>query len=213
MRAILRRDRLIGFVKRHAVLVLTLLVNLLIIMGVIVIMIASPAKATAQLFSLGGSGLEYTTADMHCLAENIYFEANNQSRTGMISVARVVINRVNDSRYPDTVCGVIHDGPKTESWKTQKLDIPDTEREWVPVRNKCQFSWYCDGKADDIPNINDNYKWQMAQEIANDILELDRWSGIIDGATHYHANYVNPKWSSSLHYVGRVDDHLFYRWD
>ena len=128
MRAILRRDRLIGFVNRHAVLVLTLLVNLLIIMGVIVI-------------------------------------------------------------------------------------IPDTEREWVPVRNKCQFSWYCDGKADDIPNINDNYKWQMAQEIANDILELDRWSGIIDGATHYHANYVNPKWSSSLHYVGRVDDHLFYRWD
>ena len=78
--------------------------------------------------------------DLYCMTLNIYREANNQSITGQIAVARVVINRVQDRRYPGTPCEVIYDGPTRESWKTrQHKDIKDSERIYYPIKNKCQF--------------------------------------------------------------------------
>ena len=38
-----------------------------------------------------------------CLALNVYHEAKNQSLIGQIAVAQVVLNRVHDERYPNTV--------------------------------------------------------------------------------------------------------------
>ena len=71
-----------------------------------------------------------------CLAQNIYFEARDQPTAGQVAVATVVLNRVHDPRWPDTVCGVIREGP-TYNWKTT-----------YPIKDRCQFSWYCDGKPD-----------------------------------------------------------------
>ena len=48
-----------------------------------------------------------------CLALNVYYEARSQSVVEQIAVAQVVINRVNDDRYPDTVCKVVKQGEKT----------------------------------------------------------------------------------------------------
>lgn len=42
-----------------------------------------------------------------CLALAIYFEARGESVDGKIAVAEVVMNRVEDPRYPKTICGVI----------------------------------------------------------------------------------------------------------
>ena len=58
--------------------------------------------------------------ELYCMTLNIYREANNQSVAGQIAVARVVLNRVQDRRYPAAVCDVIYEGPLTESWKTKK---------------------------------------------------------------------------------------------
>ena len=82
---------------------------------------------------------EYFTREQdpqaYCLAENIYFEARSDSVAGQAAVADVVINRMFDSRYPDTICGVVHDGPVRESWKTkQDPNLPDEER--MKFRNK-----------------------------------------------------------------------------
>ena len=74
-----------------------------------------------------------------CLAKNIYFEAGNQPLAGKLAVAHVVRNRVEDSQFPDTYCGVIYDVKEWRtSWRGNK----------VPVIGMCQFSWYCDGKSD-----------------------------------------------------------------
>ena len=73
-----------------------------------------------------------------CLALNVYHEAKNQSFIGQVAVAQVVMNRVRDTRYPNTVCDVVKQGA-TYKWK------PD-----FPIKNRCQFSWYCDGKSDSI---------------------------------------------------------------
>jgi len=153
-------------------------------------------------------------AELECMTLNIYREANNQSMAGQIAVARVVLNRVQDRRYPGTTCDVIYDGPMKESWKTANdPELAQDERVFYPVRNKCQFSWYCDGKADDVVIREDNIKWKLAQEVAYQVLAFNKWSGMIEGATHYHATYVNPTWARQLRLVAKIDDHIFYRWD
>ena len=82
-----------------------------------------------------------------CLALNMYHEARGQGTAGLFAVSAVVLNRVNDKRFPNSVCEVIYQGPTRESWKTrQHKDLPDSKRQYYPIKNKCQFSWYCDGK-------------------------------------------------------------------
>ena len=132
-----------------------------------------------------------------CLALNIYHEAKNQSFIGQVAVAQVVMNRVQDSRFPHTVCEVVKQGP-TYSWKKD-----------FPERNRCQFSWYCDGKSDKVRNES---AWQTATLIAKGVLS-GNLDDFVEGATHYHATYVNPSWASSKTYVTRIDDHKFYRWE
>jgi spore germination cell wall hydrolase CwlJ-like protein len=146
-----------------------------------------------------------------CMAKNIYHEARSDNVAGMYAVADVVLNRVNDGRYPDTVCDVVYQGPVRESWKTRKDEtLSEEDRVYYPVRNMCQFSWYCDGKKDDT---NDETAWALAQEIAYKIMNDNKYKGITEGATHYHATYVNPEWAQDLNLVGRIGSHIFYRWD
>ena len=57
---------------------------------------------------------------VECLALNMYHEARDQGTAGLFAVSAVVLNRVNDSRFPNTICEVIYQGPTRESWKTRK---------------------------------------------------------------------------------------------
>jgi spore germination cell wall hydrolase CwlJ-like protein len=148
--------------------------------------------------------------ELYCLAQNVYFEAKSEPLAGQYAVADVVLNRVNDTRYPNTICEVVQEGPIKESWKTkQDTTLSDDERIYYPRKNRCQFSWYCDGKAD---NVRDSDAWRIAQEVAFRIVEENRMRGITEGATHYHADYVSPKWASKIQLVGSISTHIFYRW-
>ena len=147
----------------------------------------------------------------YCLALNMYFESRGSSIADMAGVSDVVLNRVKDSRYPNTICEVVKQAKLKESWKTAKdQDLDDQQRIYIPVRNKCQFSWYCDGKAD-IPLNQD--LWHLVQNMAYLMIWEKRYVGITEGSTHYHAEYVNPRWASGLHLTGRIGKHIFYRWE
>ena len=131
-----------------------------------------------------------------CMAFNIYHEANNQSMLGQIAVGQVVMNRVEDSRFPDTVCEVVK----------QAVTYKGTDK---PVLHKCQFSWYCDGKKDE-PNY-DSKSWSNALKYAVVVLGGDITLDFTDGATHYHATYVRPAWAKTKTRTTRIDRHIFYR--
>jgi spore germination cell wall hydrolase CwlJ-like protein len=45
-------------------------------------------------------------AELNCLAKIVLHEAGNQSRTGQLAVAQVVMNRVHSGRFAGTICGV-----------------------------------------------------------------------------------------------------------
>ena len=152
--------------------------------------------------------------ELECMARNIYFESNNQSKAGQIAVARVVMNRVQDTRFPNTVCEVTQEGPTRESWKTKKdPTLADQDRIFYPVKYRCQFSWYCDGKADEIISKENNHVWRVAQDIAFNVMVFNKYNGLVEGATHYHADYVDPDWNKTITLVTKIDDHIFYRWD
>lgn len=164
----------------------------------LIIGISSTSKAESQSFSFD----EEQFPQVHCLALNIYYESRGSNFADQAAVADVVLNRVNDRRYPDTVCEVVQQGKQKPSWKDPN--------KMVMVRNACQFSWYCDGKAD-IPHPGD--AWVNAQTVAWKVMQFGEFRGISEGATHYHATYVNPSWAGSLQLVGTIGKHIFYRWN
>lgn len=152
--------------------------------------------------------LETLSIGLVCMALNVYHEAKNQSIEGMLAVGEVVLNRVKDDRYPNNVCEVVKQGPVRESWKTRQTPDPD-DAKFYPIRHRCQFSWYCDGKSD---KPFDKDAWVQAQAVAS-MLYHKGSPNLTNGATHYHADYVLPEWASSKTFTIKIGDHLFYRWE
>ena len=164
-----------------------------ILIGSIVV-VASTLSAETQAnnkAAIDNAITSFNHEEANCLALNIYYEARSSNLADKAAVADVVLNRTMDRRYPPTVCGVVQDG-------------------YTPGRRDCQFSWYCDGKKDDPQNVD---RWIEAQTIAYNMLTHNKFRGITEGATHYHADYVNPYWADSLQMVGTIGAHIYYRWE
>ena len=139
--------------------------------------------------------------EVTCMAKNIFFEAAIESTAGKLAVAHVTLNRVDSKQFPNSVCEVVYEGPHyTASNGTQ-----------YPVRDRCQFSWYCDGKGDD-PREGSRL-WEDAQELAKYVLlRQEELPDITDGALHYHASYIDaPKWAKKTKITTKIDTHIFYR--
>jgi spore germination cell wall hydrolase CwlJ-like protein len=132
-----------------------------------------------------------------CLAKNIYFEAGNQPVAGKIAVAQVVINRVESQHYPDTICGVVYQARWGKNWKGTS----------VPIRNMCQFSWFCDGKSDEPV---DSATWMLSLSVASSVI-WNSYGDITEGSTHYHNDSVYPYWADSLRQTVIINNHLFYK--
>lgn len=141
--------------------------------------------------------------ELNCLADNIYWEARNQSVKGMMAVALVTANRVYDDRFPHSYCEVVKQGPTKPSWKDIEVE--------VPIRHRCHFSWYCDGKSDEIPYYDNDVR-SLAYSIAFKVYH-NQFQDFTGGATHYHADYVTPEWAVTKTMTVRIENHIFYRWE
>ena len=137
------------------------------------------------------SPMDYTHSQFVCLAKNIYFEARGEEIAGQYAVGLVTLNRVRSKRFPNSICNVVY---QARYWNNH------------PVRNKCHFSWYCDGKSD---RPKDKDRWNLAQEIAETLL-LFNIEDITKGATHYHAKEVLPHWANKSKIKIIIGNHIFY---
>lgn len=153
-------------------------------------------SAYAQNMTLQQSQEKEEYREQHlCLALNIYHEARSESRLGQKAVGLVTLNRVQSQRYPDTVCDVVHEA--------------NVDANGNPIRNQCQFSWWCDGKSDVPLNVE---KWEEIQLVAHDVIQdYGLTEDFTAGATMYHASYANPYWASSYERTVRIDTHIFYK--
>ena len=136
------------------------------------------------------------SAALICLALNIYFEARGEPTLfSMAAPAHVVLNRVKDERYPNDICSVVK----------QAKTYPNG----FPIKNKCQFSWYCDGRSDKPLDKNAfNFSFLIAKLVLTGRIE-----DVTHGATHYHADYVNPQSAIVKTLTAKIRSHLFYRWE
>ncbi|MGY8864314.1 MAG: cell wall hydrolase [Methylophagaceae bacterium] len=166
-------------------------------------LLTTDVSSSAIDWDVVGHGDEWLVDEnTYCMALNIYHESRSENLAGKFAVADVVMNRVYDRRYPHTICSVIYQAEMKPSWK-DPLDM-------IPVRNRCQFSWFCDGKSDE-PAESD--AWNESLLVAHQSINEGRMAGITEGATHYHTTSIEPYWASSLNQIGTIGSHIFYRAD
>jgi spore germination cell wall hydrolase CwlJ-like protein len=130
----------------------------------------------------------FSKKEQACLANAIYFEARSESLRGQAAVAQVVLNRVRNPAYPDSICGVVY---QNSHW-----------------RNACQFSFACDGRKDVVTEPS-HYK--TAQDVAMAVSAGKIFLPEVGSSTHYYANYVHPGWARSMHKMVKIGLHIFYR--
>ena len=134
--------------------------------------------------------------ELNCMALNIYHEARGESDIGRLAVANVTMNRVNHRRYPDTICGVVQQGIHYTNWKGNRM----------PKRHKCQFSWYCDGKAD---TVFENRAWANSLDLALEVM-MGMHGDITQGATHYYnPDKADPSWAQQYAMTAQHGNHVF----
>jgi len=128
--------------------------------------------------------------DVNCLARNIYYESRGEPIEGQEWVAWVTINRANHSRYPSTICNVVHQCNRN---------------------NVCQFSWVSSNRN---ARPRDQEAWERSVSIAVNVILEDVFNENADptnGAIMFHANYVSPRWRHSYERVDQIGAHIFYR--
>lgn len=122
-----------------------------------------------------------------CLREAVYHEARGEDLVGQFAVAEVILNRVDSARYPNTVCGVVHQNAHR--------------------RNACQFSYACNGRS---RALSEPAARAVAGRVAQVMLSgADR--PLTLGATHFHATTVRPGWSRRYERTAQFGSHIFYR--
>ncbi|HVL71274.1 MAG TPA: cell wall hydrolase [Beijerinckiaceae bacterium] len=126
--------------------------------------------------------------ERRCLAEAVYFEARSEPEEGQAAVAQVVLNRVKSGLYPSSICGVVY----------------QNRHRYLA----CQFTFACEGKS---LRITDSESWRTATRVASEVLEGRTYLAEVGGATHYHADYVRPRWAKRLKRMDVIGRHIFYK--
>ena len=128
---------------------------------------------------------EWCKKNISCatLAEAGYYEARNQDDIGVVAVMRVIINRSEHTRWPDTIEGVVY--------------------------QRCQFSYVCDGSLEKAQY--EQKQWVRMYILAYNVLFNEKGKQRFSGITHYHTKRVNPYWKKHYKEVVVVGDHIFYQ--
>mgnify|MGYP002336097602 CR=1 FL=1 len=149
---------------------------------------ASGFLRVAQPFVFKPATEEDRRRALRCLTQGIYYEAALEPTEGQEAVAQVILNRVRDPNYANSVCGVVFEGAERATG--------------------CQFSFTCDGALAQPPVA---WAWNRARSVAERAL-AGHVATRVGTATHYHADYVRPWWAPTLNKLTQIGAHIFYRW-
>lgn len=159
--------------------------------------------------------------ELLCLARNIFYESGSEPEAGKIAVGVVTLNRVEDPRFPKTVCEVVKQ--KTVIQKPREVVQKETikvgyfgkteerTKTYTVVDKKvvCQFSWVC-AITKRINKDNDD-RWTESLDVAQRLLEgeHDTHREKLGNILYFHATYVNPMWKGLKRTV-KIGGHVFY---
>ena len=158
-----------------------------IIYSLIFLLLPTVAYATEELeFRI------FLDKQLVCLSEAIYFESRGEPFIGQLAVGQVILQRVASPSFPDDVCSVVHQGKYHSSGH--------------PVKHKCEFSYWCDGKIEEIDDPVAYHESISAASLLSEGVELLS----VKKALHYHAIYVRPFWAEKYKSLAQIGKHIFY---
>jgi len=143
--------------------------------------------AAANSFVFQGRTPLDSLRSLDCLAQAIYYEAASESEDGQRAVAQVVLNRVRHPAWPNSVCGVVYQGP-------------------MRAGGGCQFTFTCDGS---LARAAGGSSWDRARRLAGEAL-AGRVFAPVGFSTHYHTLAVSPSWGPRLARTALIGAHQFY---
>lgn len=144
-------------------------------------LLAAAGAAIGLLVSTPVSAYKDDGDELYCMVQNIYHEARGEPAGQQAAVAHVTMNRVQSTRYPNTVCDVV----------------------WQPH----QFSWTGDGHSDAMTDLD---AIQLAVDVALSVMRGRNYDPT-DGMLHYYAhNKIKaPKWAKNPERVAVLGNHTF----
>ncbi|MFT7060567.1 MAG: spore germination cell wall hydrolase CwlJ-like protein [Pseudorhodobacter sp.] len=148
---------------------------------------ANPIAVKYNKDWIAGQPIAKGGAEWACLAKALYFEARGETVKGQFAVAEVILNRVDNRRYPNSICGVVNQG---------------TGR-----KHACQFSFTCDGVSD---KVREQGAYERAAKIAK-LMISGAPRDLTKGATHFHTSQVRPRWARKFPRTAQIGAHMFYR--
>ncbi|AUR84842.1 cell wall hydrolase [Vibrio phage 1.063.O._10N.261.45.C7] len=122
---------------------------------------------------------------IECLAVNSYHESRGESDAANLAVMSTVYARsLLGGRYGDDMCEVIFK--------------PNA------------YSWTSDGKSDKIYNVDQYMRlYSLAEKF---LVSKDLYLEVFERSDHYHVVGHKTGWNyRKLDYIGRIDNHVFYR--
>ena len=119
-------------------------------------------------------------SEVECLARNVYHEARGESLEGQIAVAAVTMNRLRSSKFPNSICKVVH--------------------------QPYQFSWVHQLKSH-LPRDKESYK--QAKLVALNVIH-GYYKDPTYGAVYYHKNTIRPYWLKVVKLTTVIGSHKFY---
>jgi spore germination cell wall hydrolase CwlJ-like protein len=156
--------------------------QVLIIAGVVFV-----SSTSATLYKVFSD--KYQLREIRCLAMNIYHEARGEPKAGKYAVAKVTMNRVESSAYPNDICRVVY-------------QMDRKNRRYIG-----QFSWTVDD-LEDIPQ--ESKAWLDSVSIAKEMYTKPVKTKVAD-ALYYHADYVHPRWARQKVRIAKIGRHIFYK--
>lgn len=124
---------------------------------------------------------------LDCLTAAVYYEARSEPIEGQEAVAQVVLNRVRNPAFPNSVCGTVYEGSSRDTG--------------------CQFTFTCDGS---LLARREPAAWERARRVAAAALGGFVYTPV-GNATFYHTTAILPWWAPSLNRVTTIGAHIFYR--
>lgn len=123
---------------------------------------------------------------IHCMADNAYYEARGEVREGIIAVNNVVLNRTKDSeKFGNNACSVIK----------------------KKYNGSCAFSWVCDNTIDEREKNPAVYG--VILRISQDVY-LQNIHDVTDGATYFHSVKIRNPWNNVTKTI-KIGNQIFYR--
>ncbi len=99
-------------------------IMILLIISIILILLLNIRKEKIEGISVLAAGNSSTTSDIQLMARAINGEARGEPYEGQVAVGAVILNRVKDSKFPNTIAGVIYQSGAFTAVADGQINVP-----------------------------------------------------------------------------------------